>query len=50
MFTVLTYSFLTPILPKIQAIEGGWAYKGLAPGPAGVDYSMDEGGTYGCLN
>ena len=50
MFTILRSSFLTSILLEMQAIEGGWAYKGLAPSPAGVDYDMDEGGAHGCLN
>ena len=50
MFTVLTFSFLTSILLEMQAIEGGWAYKGMASGPAGVDYGMDGGGAHGCLN
>ena len=49
MFAVLTSSFLTLIFPEMQAIEGGWAYSGLANGAAGVDYDMDEHGARGCL-
>ena len=49
MFTVLTSSFLTSILSEMQAIEGGLAYSGLAPGPAGVDYGMNGQGAHRCL-
>ena len=49
MFTVLTSSFLTSTLLKMQAIEGGWAYLELATSPARVDYGMDGQGAHGCL-
>ena len=41
IFAVLTSSFVTLIFPKMQAIEVGWAYFGLANAPAPVDCDMD---------
>ena len=49
MFAVITSSFLTLIVLEMQAIEGWWAYLGLASGPVGVDYDMDEQDARGCL-